>query len=265
MHIQKEQRETRMEIARMKIRSIAILMALGLASGPAPAASLPDGPYVSTSASAIEEVDPDYASFDLQFRVVAPSPDEARAATDRAQRQLIELLEPYQDALRDHRLESMQFGEEYDFDRVQQKRVKVGHFGAFSFRLEVDDFETLPKLHFQLAGLEWNSLGNPIFRVADEESVKDIARQRALENAGKRAAALAQASGARLGSIWGIIYEPMHDLAGRSPGVVGGDRMSPPAIRMSMADSEFALPVDPRPVRFEATVGVVYRLQAGLE
>ncbi|MDT8410249.1 MAG: SIMPL domain-containing protein [Wenzhouxiangellaceae bacterium] len=247
------------------IRLIVLSAVLLLAPVSTLAASLPDGPYVSTSASAIEEVEPDYAAFDLQFRVVAPSPDEARAATDRAQRQLIEVLEPFEDALRDHRLESMQFGEEYDFDPVQQKRVKIGHFGAFSFRLEVDDFEALGKLHFQLAGLEWNSLGNPTFRVADEESVKDIARQRALENAGKRAAALAQASGARLGSIWGIIYEPMHDLAGRSPGVVGGDRVSPPAMRMSMADSEFALPVDPRPVRFEATVGVVYRLQTGLE
>ncbi|MFN2332998.1 MAG: SIMPL domain-containing protein [Wenzhouxiangellaceae bacterium] len=254
-----------MKIARMKIWSIAISMVFGLASALVPAASLPDGPYVSTSASAIEEVDPDYAVFDLQFRVVAPSPDEARAATDRAQRQLIELLDPFEDALRDHRLESMQFGEQYDFDRQQQKRVTVGHFGAFSFRLEVDDFEVLPKLHFQLAGLEWNSLGNPTFRVADEESVKDIARQRALENAGRRAEALAQAQGARLGSIWGIIYEPMHDLAGRSPGVVGGDRGSLSEMRMSMADSEFALPVDARPVRFEATVGVVYRLVTAIE
>ncbi|MEX2497501.1 MAG: hypothetical protein WD397_01340 [Wenzhouxiangellaceae bacterium] len=57
------------------------------------------------------------------------------------------------------------------------------------------------------------------------------------------------------------IYEPMHDLAGRSPGVIGGNEIRPPAIRMSMAEAEFALPVEPRPVRFEATVGVVYSLE----
>lgn len=247
----------------MKYRIVSITLALGLLQGAASAASLPDGPYVSTSASAIEEVDPDYAVIDLQFRVVEPSPDEARSATNRAQQRLVELLGPFEDALRDHRLESMQFGEEYEYDRERQKRVPVGYFGAFSFRLEVDDFEALGKLHFQLAGLEWNSLGNPQFKVADEEAVQEVARRRALEKAGERARALADAQGARLGRVWGIIYEPMHDLAGRSPGVFGGSGLQPPAIRMSMAESEFALPVEPRPVRFEATVGVVYALEDG--
>lgn len=246
----------------MNIGGIPAALVFGLVSQLALAGSLPDGPYVSTSASAIEEVDPDYAVIDLQFRVVEPSPDAARAATSRAQQRLVELLGPFEDALRDHRLESINFGEEYDFDRERQKRVRVGYFGAFSFRLEVDDFEALGKLHFQLAGLEWNSLGNPVFKVADEEAVQDAARRRALEKAGERAGALAQAQGARLGRIWGIIFEPMHDLAGRSPGVVDGARTQLSAIRMSMAESEFALPVEPRPVRFEATVGVVYALEA---
>jgi len=248
----------------MKISAFLIL-ACAMAPAIAAGGSLPDGPYVSTSASAIEEVDPDYAVIDLQFRVVEDSPDSARAATNKAQQRLVGLLEDYADALRDHRLESMQFGEEYEFDRNQQKRVRTGFFGTFSFRLEVDDFERLGKLHYQLAGLEWNSLGNPSFQVADDEAVQNLARQRALEKAGERARALAEAQGAKLGKVWGIIYEPMHDLAGRSPGVIGGAEMRPPAIRMSMAESEFELPVEPRPVRYEATVGVVYTLETDTE
>ncbi|HMB38496.1 MAG TPA: SIMPL domain-containing protein [Wenzhouxiangellaceae bacterium] len=243
----------------MNFRAFLVLMC-GFLPALAAAGNLPDGPYVSTSASAIEEVDPDYAVIDLRFRVVADAPDAARAATNKAQQRLVGLLEDYTDALRDHRLESMQFGEEYEFDRNQQKRVRTGFFGTFSFRLEVDDFERLGKLHYQLAGLEWNSLGNPAFKVADDEAVRNLARQRALEKAGERARALAEAQGARLGPVWGIIYEPMHDLAGRSPGVTGGGEMRPPAIRMSMAESEFELPVEPRPLRYEATVGVVYSL-----
>lgn len=248
----------------MKSRALLVLLC-GLVPALAVGGNLPDGPYVSTSASAIEEVDPDFAVIDLQFRVVEDSPDAARAATNKAQQRLVGLLENYTDALRDHRMESIQFGEEYDFDRNQQKRVRVGFFGAFSFRLEIDDFETLGKLHYQLAGLEWNSLGNPVFQVADDEAVQDLARQRALEKAGERARALAEAQGARLGRVWGIIHEPMHDLAGRSPGVVGGAESGSPMIRMSMAESEFELPLEPRPVRFEATVGVVYALESGSE
>lgn len=245
----------------MKATTLPLLILLGLMPGLALAANLPDGPYISTSASAIEEVDPDYAVIDLQFRVVKDSPDAARTATNQAQQRLVGLLEDYADALRDHRLESMQFGEEYQYDGNQQKRVRTGFLGTFSFRLEVDDFEALGKLHYQLAGLEWNSLGNPSFKVADDEAVQNLARQRALEKAGERARALAEAQGARLGKIWGIIYEPMHDLAGRSPGVIGGAEARPPAIRMSMAESEFELRVEPRPVRYEATVGVVYALE----
>lgn len=248
----------------MKIRTLMILL-LGALPGFAAAGNLPDGPYVSTSASAIEEVDPDYAVIDLQYRVVEDSPDAARAATNKAQQRLVGLLEDHADALRDHRLESMQFGEEYEFDRNQQKRVRTGFFGTFSFRLEVDDFERLGQLHYQLAGLEWNSLGNPAFKVADDEAVQNLARQRALAKAGERARTLAEAQGARLGKVWGIIYEPMHDLAGRSPGVIGGAEARSPAIRMSMAESEFELPVEPRPVRYEATVGVVYELETDSE
>jgi len=248
----------------MKFRDFVVLMCI-LLPALAGAANLPDGPYVSTSASAVEEVEPDYAVINLQFRVVEDSPDAARAAANQAQQRLVGLLEDYADALRDHRLESMQFGEQYDFDRSQQKRVRVGFFGTFSFRLEVDDFERLGKLHYQLAGLEWNSLGNPAFKVADDEAVQNLARQRALEKARERARALAETQGGRLGKVWGIIYEPMHDLAGRSPGVVGGAQAQPSSIRMSMAEAEFELPMEPRPVRYEATVGVVYTLETDAE
>ena len=249
----------------MMRNTTVICLLLSVMPGLVAAGNLPDGPYVSTSASAIEEVDPDYAVIELQFRIIEASPDAARAATNRAQQRLVELLEDYADALRDHRLESMQFGEEYDFDRNQQKRVRVGFFGMFSFRLEVDDFDKLGKLHYQLAGLEWHSLGNPAFKVADDEAVQNRARRRALEKAGEQARALAEAQGARLGQVWGIIYEPMHDLAGRSPGVIGGSRVQPPAIGLSVAKSEFALPIEPRPVRYEATVGVVYVLETDAE
>lgn len=233
---------------------------VAMASLPAAAGSLPDGPYVSTSASAVEEVAPDFAVIDLQYRVVEDTPEAARSATDRAQRRLVELLGRFEDAIRDQRLEAMQFGEEYEFDREQQKQVRTGYYGSFEFRLEVNDFETLPELHFALAGLEWNSLGNPRFEVADPEAHENTVRLRALEKAGQRAADLARAQGARLGPVWGIIHEPMHDLAGRSPGVIGDDRGPAPRLSVSMAEGRFALPMEPRPVRFETRVGVVYRL-----
>lgn len=231
---------------------------------PAAADNLPDGPYVSTSAAAVEEVDPDFAVIDLQFRAVEARAEAARERTDAAQRRLVALLSEFEHAIRNQRLETIQFGGEFEFDRQQQKQVQVGYFGSFTFRLEIDDFDALPKLHYALAGLEWNSLGNPRFEVADPEAAERAVRERALNKAASRAAELARVQGTALGAIWGIIYEPMHDLAGRSPGIVGDQRTAAPVIRAS-AGTEFALPMEPRPVRFEARVGVVFRLAGAPE
>jgi len=245
-------------------RFIVVFAALLLAPVSIQAGSLPDGPYVSTSASAIEKVDPDYAVIDLQFRVVESSSDEARAATNRAQQRLVELLEPFEDALRDTRLESLQFGREYDYDPQQQKRVEVGFFGQFGFRIEVSDFDRLSKLHYALAAGEWNRLGEPAFEVADTDAAHEAARHKALARATDQARALAEAQGSRLGEPWGIIFEPMHELAGRSPGGTGRE-MQRVSVSGARLDAEFAIPMTPRPVEFEARVGVVYRLEPGPE
>jgi hypothetical protein len=239
------------------IRTLIGLILL-FATAVATAASLPDGPYVSTSASAVEEVPPDFAVLEMQFRTVRPAPDEVREAADAAQRRLLDVLEAFENAIRDRSVESMSFGEQFEFDRQTGERVKTGHYGQFSVRLEVDDFETLPELHYRLAGLQWQSLGNPQFRVDDRDAVENRLRRQALARARERARVLAEAGGMSLGPAWGIIHEPMHDLAGRLP----GDTAGPPVqmARMAEADGRFALAIEPRPVRFELTVGAVFRL-----
>ncbi|MDT8448629.1 MAG: SIMPL domain-containing protein [Wenzhouxiangellaceae bacterium] len=241
----------------MNIRCIPAMLIAGLASQLALAGSLPDGPYVSTSAAATFEAEPDFAVIEARFHTVEPSAESARAAVERAQRGLLDLLETFDDAVRAGRIESMEFGEHFDYDRERMKQVPAGWFGAFTYRIEVDDFDFLPRLHYALAGLEWDSLDNPRFEVDDREAAEREARQRALEKASGQARALAAAQGAELGAVWGIIYEPMHDLAGRLV-----DSVSVQAeFRSGRAEDRFAMPVEPRPVRFEARVGVVYTLQ----
>jgi uncharacterized protein YggE len=241
------------------VSALALLFALSTVL----ADPLPDGPYVSTSASAVEEAAPDHAVFDMRFRTVADTPESARSATQQAQRELLSVLEPYADLIRDRRVESLTFGEAREYDPREQRQVRQGFFGRFSVRLEVDDLDRLAELHHALAGLEWESLSNPEFRLDDPEIVEQRARRRALEAARERARNLAAAAGTKLGPVWGIIHESMHERAGRfvdSDGVIAVSAASREA-----ADSRFALPVEPVPVRFEARVGVVYRLEVGRE
>ncbi len=235
---------------------LPVVMFAGL-SGFAAAGSLPDGPYISTSAEAVREVDPDFAVISLTFRTIESSAEAARAEADQAQQRLIEVLEPFRGALDDRRVESIEFGEEWDYDQTRRQRVRVGFFGQFSVNIKVTGFEQLPGLFYSLAGLEWNSLRRPRFEVEDRQSAEDAVRQLALERAIQRAGQLASASGARLGSIWGIIHEPMHERAGQFE----SEPLGQIRIATGFGEDQFALPMAPRPVRFEARAGVVYRLE----
>lgn len=243
--------------------TITALIALSV-SAVAVAESLPNGPYVSTSAAAVHRVEPDYAVIDLEFRTVQATAEAAREQANAAQKRLVALLAGYEDALRDTKLESLRFGRDYEYDREQQKRVEAGFFGQFAFRIEISDFERLSRLHFELASMEWNSLGEPRFEVSDTDSARDAAREKALERATAQARGLAQAQGGRLGQPWGIIFEPMHELAGRMGGAEGG-QMERYSLGVGAADAEFAIPMTPRPVEFEARVGVVFRLESDSE
>ena len=98
--------------------------------GWAQSTALPDAPYVSTSASAVEEVAPDFAVLSMQFRTVQEAPDAVRTRTDEAQRRLIDVLDDFEDAIREQRVESMRFGEEFEFDRQRGERIKVGRSGG---------------------------------------------------------------------------------------------------------------------------------------
>lgn len=242
------------------IRAGAMIAGVLLA-GMVRAGSLPEEPYISTSATATREVPPDHAIIDLNFRTMEATVEAARDATDAAQRALIEALEPYQQALGDWRLESLRFGEHWEYQRPEMQRRRAGFFGEFSVALKITDFETLPRLHYALAGLEWQSLGNPRFEVAEPEAAEAAVRGEAMEQATERARELAEAGGARLGRLWGVINEPMHDLAG--DGAFGSNPAGPWMQRAGSAMNEgaFALPMEPRPVRFEARVGVVYTLE----
>lgn len=245
----------------MNIRFAAALTLALVFSASVSANGLPDGPYISTSASATEEFEPDYAVIDLRFRTEQSTPEQARARTNEAQRQLLAVLEANEQALRDQHVQSLEFGESFNFDHQQQRRVRSGFYGSFSVQLEVDDFAALKPLHYQLAGLAWDSLSNPRFEVDNREQAEQRVREGALEKAVKQAQALADHQGAELGSIWGIIYEPMHDLAGRSPGVFADSMMHLSALGMPAEESQFALSIEPRPVVLQAQVGVVYALQ----
>lgn len=221
--------------------------------------ALPDDPYISTSAEAEVMMPPDFAVMDLSVRVVESTPEAARQRIDAMQQRILTLLDSFKEAIHEQRIVNLSFGENREYDRERQQQVRAGYFGQFSYEVQVADFERLNALHYQLAALELESLLGPRFELTPEnrQLLERRARQQAVRAATLHAEDLAGAQGAALGPIWGIIYQPMHELAGSAgPSNEGSYR----SLGMSSRDAEFAMAFEPQPIRLQTRVGVVYPL-----
>ncbi|MDX1625536.1 MAG: SIMPL domain-containing protein [Wenzhouxiangellaceae bacterium] len=243
------------------IRPTVLLLFPLLVPLAAPAGSLPEGPYVSTSATGEHEVDPDHAVLSLSV--------ERRAATSAlAQEHLVEarnavdaVLAGYADAIGEVELEQLSVSRVTEYDPESRRQVEAGFAGRFGLSVRVVDLGRLSALYHELAGLDPQNLDMPRFEVDDPEAALQAARDRALGNARAKAEAIASTQGAVLGPVWGLLVDPLHHLAGRVTEDVGGgmERMALSMRADSAPPGDIA--IEPRPVRFQATVGVVYRLE----
>lgn len=246
----------------MRLNSIFLIGLAGCLAASASVArdsALPDGPYISTSAEAEVMMPPDFAVMDLGVRIVEDSPEAVRQRIDAIQQRILTLLAAFEDAIHEQRIVSLSFGENREYDRERQQQVHAGYFGQFSYEVRVADFDRLNALHYQLAELELESLQGPRFDLTPEnrQLLERQARQQAVRAATLRAEDLAGAQGAALGPIWGIIHQPMHELAGSAGQSNEG---SYPSLAMLSRDAEFAMAFAPQPIRLQTRVGVVYPL-----
>lgn len=117
-------------------------------------------------------------------------------------------------------------------------------------------------MFYDLAALNASGLGTPSYHISDESTIHDRVRSLALENARRNAEVLANSQGAELGPIWGIVFVPMHAHAGRfSTGVQREFAGTTSTTGVGMR--QLPIPLEPEPVPYTATVGVVYRIEPG--
>lgn len=251
----------------MRVSLILLVLASGLATPlPARDISLPDGPYVSTSADAEVERAPDFAVLNLSGRYVEATPDAARTRIDELLERVLDVLAEFEPAVDGQRLETIAFGEHREYDRELQRSVPAGYFGSFDLEVRITDFDQLDALQYRLAEFEFSSLRGPGFRLTEAHlaELEEQARVASIREATRRARELAAAQGATLGPIWGILHEPMHRIAGEDP---GRPSESPVAMsrraRAEPANETFAMGFDPEPIRVRARSGVVHELIPG--
>jgi len=237
-----------------------------LLSAPAGAGSLPEAPYVSTSAEARIEAVPDHATLQVRVERIADEPDLVRQRINAIQSELVAVGERYGDALAKFDLHGFEFGAHREYRQDMGRMVDRGFRGGFALEIELNDLKRLDALLFDLSGLELSGLGSPQFGVRDVERYQDEARSEALAAARVQALALAASQGATLGEIWGIVYLPMDRLAdqvGRDGGDAIADGWAPRFREASAADAGFVLQTRIAPITFTARAGVIYRIVPG--
>lgn len=242
-----------------------LLLLAALVSAPVAARdiSLPNGPYISTSADAEVERAPDFAVLNLSGRLIEATPEAARARIDELLERILDALAEFEAAIDSQRLEAIAFGEHREYDPERQRAVPAGFFGSFALEVRVADFERLNALQYRLAEFELESLRGPQFELTEvnRAELEERARIESVREATRRAEELAAAQGVALGPIWGILHEPMHRIAGGDPGPsVDSSSTVVRQYRSEPARETFALGFDPQPIRVRARSGVVYEL-----
>ncbi len=248
----------------MRVSLILLVLASSLATPlSARDISLPDGPYISTSADAEVERPPDFAVVKLSGRHVEATPDAARARIDKLLERVLDVLAEFDAAVDSQRLEAMSFGEHRTYGREQEGRVPAGYYGSFGLEVRVADFDQLNALQYRLAEFEFSSMRGPTFGLTETHraELEEQARVASIREATRRAGELAAAQGATLGPIWGVLHEPMHRIAGADPGLpLGSTVVMHQSARADPSSETFDMGLEPRPIRVRARAGVVYEL-----
>jgi len=238
--------------------NFSVLLLLGCNQAAAADHALPPGPYVSTSGEASVEQMPDFALITVSLRGEGANAEDARDALDESATVLNTIIERFADAVSERRLRTV--GVTPQYRRLDNGgRELEGYRAEQTLVLQVDDLKQLNSVYYRLAALNTAGLDTPTFHVADESAVRDRARKRALDKARGNARMLASSQGAGLGQIWGVVYRSMHATAGRfSTGIRRPDDV---VVSANMRRSRgLAIPLEPQPITYTATVGVVYRL-----
>ena len=118
--------------------------------------------------------------------------------------------------------------------------------------MKIRDLARLGQILDQVVTLGANQAGGISFLVSDAERRKNEARRRAVENARERARILAEAAGARLGSVLTITEE-----------VIGGPRPPRPMVARSSMSAE-SVPIETGSETLTVRVEVAFALEVAM-
>lgn len=236
----------------MKLKTLALVTMLGLASGTLSAAELPEGPHIVTSGTSSVDAVPDMATLAIEVNVLAKDAASAKKQTDDRVAQYMTFLQKNAVAKKDISAANLRTQPEYDYLKDGKTQLK-GYRAVRSVNVTVRDLNKLNNLLDGALKAGLNDIRAVSLGVANPEQYKDKARQAAIEDATHQAQMLAKGFHATLGPVYSIRYH----VSNYQPA---------PMVRMMKADAAPASAQDTyeqETIQFSDQVDVVFELKGG--
>ncbi len=194
---------------------------------------------------------PDNAEITTGFTSEANTARAALDANSAAMRKIIDGLKGAGIDAND--IQTQQFQISPRFRTYKERGQQIDGYTVHNqLRLKIRDISRVGAILDQVVTLGANQASSINFTVSDAEKRKDEARKKAIENARHRAQILAEAAGARLGSVLTITEE-----------VVGGPRPPRPMVARSSMSAE-QVPIEAGSEVLTIRVEVAFTLEAAM-
>lgn len=235
---------------KFKIVVMAVMLAL---MGPQAlqAAELPEGPHVFTSGTASVDAVPDMATLTIEVSISAKDAAQAKKQVDERVVQYVNFLQKSGVEKKDISAANLNTQPEYDYLKTGGSVLK-GYRAVRQVQVTVRQLEKLNTLLDGALQAGLNEIRAVEFGVANPETYRQQARQKAIENATQQAAALAQGFNAKLGAVYSIRYHVGHS----QPMPIARFKTS-----YAAAEADATPTYEQQNIHFDDQVEVVFELQ----
>jgi len=238
----------------VKLKALAMAAMMGLGTLPAAlqAAEVPAGPHVVTSGTASVDATPDIATLAIEVNVSAKDAASAKKQADQRVAEYFAFLQKNGIEKKDINAANLRTQPEYNYLKDGSSELK-GYRAVREVQVTLRQLDKLNDLLDGALSSGLNEIRAVELGVANPDSFRDQARQKAIDNATQQAKALAEGFHAKLGPVYSIRYH----VANYQPMPVA--RMYKTAEAAGQNDA--AQTYEQQSIHFDDQVDVVFEIQ----
>ncbi|MBS0971347.1 oxidative stress defense protein [Chimaeribacter arupi] len=238
----------------MKLKALALAAMMGMGSAPlmVQAAEVPEGPHVVTSGTASVDATPDIATLAIEVNVSSKDAATAKQQADAKVAEYFSFLQKNGIDKKDINAANLRTQPEYTYLKDGGSELK-GYRASRQVQVTLRQLDKLNDLLDGALKSGLNEIRAVELGVANPETYRNEARQKAIDNATQQAGALAEGFKAKLGPVFSIRYH----VANYQP---------MPVMRMyktaeAAPQNDAAQTYDQQTIHFDDQVDVVFELQ----